>query len=152
MSSGRRLPCARVGGVLVLNRVHATNMSRLQRRTQLFSHILADMSAIAACYGIDDTDIMAAIVPGGDCLPQVLAFRQRLAAHYPIETLWLHFLVRFRAWPLAHYVSTRAVMTDVAIHLARRLIDPKRWALAWRAARYLRRGPDVYISDQSPMS
>jgi len=98
----------------VLHRGHAANMSRLQRRTQLFSTVLSDMSAIAAHYGINDVDIIAAIVPGGDCLPQVASYRRRLAGRYPFETYWLQFLVRYGACPLAGYASERAVIADVA--------------------------------------
>lgn len=136
-------PCARFGEVLVLHRVHGANMSLLQRRTQLFSHVLADLSAISGHAGRDDASILARIEPGGDYLPHIAAYKTLLADVYPVETFWLHFLVRYGAWPLAGYARTSDIARAVAGHVAQRPYDTDRLALARRALKYLRRDPEV---------
>jgi glycosyltransferase involved in cell wall biosynthesis len=136
-------PCARFGEVLVLHRVHGANMSLLQRRTQLFSHVLADLSAISAHAGRNDAAILARIEPGGDYLPHIAAYKTLLADVYPVETFWLHFLVRYGAWPLAGYPHRSAIARAVASHVAQRPYDAGRLALARRALKYLRRDPEV---------
>jgi glycosyltransferase involved in cell wall biosynthesis len=136
-------PCARFAEVLILYRWHDGNMSKSQRRTQLFSHALGDMSAIARHYCLDDSAIVAGIVPGGDYTPAVTAYRRLLAPHYPIETYWLNFLVRYGAWPLDGYKTKRAVLWDVLRHVAAKPHGQGRLALAQRAVKYLRRPPEV---------
>lgn len=138
-------PCARFGEVLVLHRVHGSNMSLLQRRTQLFSHVLADLSAISAHTGRNDAPILASVEPGGDYLPHIAAYKALLADVYPVETFWLHFLVRYGAWPLAGYDRTRDIARAVAAHVAQRPYDADRLALARRSLKYLRREPEAAV-------
>ena len=66
-----------------------------------------------------------------------------LAPHYPIDTYWLNFLVRYGAWPLAGYASRRDVLRDVVRHVAARPLAQGRLGLLQRTLKYLRRPPEV---------
>lgn len=129
--------------MLVLYRWHADNMSKSQRRTQLYAHALGDMSAIARHYRLDDGAILSLITPGGDYAPVIAGYRRLLAPHYPIDTYWLNFLVRYGAWPLAGYASRGDIFRDVLRHVAARPHGQGRLGLLQRSLKYLRRPPEV---------
>jgi hypothetical protein len=105
--------CARLSEPLLHYRGHANNTSNILRRTQLFSHLLGDMSAIARHFKLDDSTIVEAIVPGGDYLSSVKSYRALLAPYYPIDLYWYHFLARHGAWLLAGYETGSAFRAEV---------------------------------------
>jgi hypothetical protein len=104
----------------------------------LFSHLLADLSAVSRHYGLDDGDIVASIVPGGDYLQQVEAYRRLLAEHYPVETYWLMFLSRQSAWAVAGFATGADFLETVVSHWRARPFDAPRALLVartWLAVR-----------------
>lgn len=125
-------PVARLSEALLQYRGHANNTSRLQRRTQLFSHLLGDMSAICRHFGLDDSTIVAQIVPGGDYMPAVASYRRLLAACYPVETYWLMFLCRHRAWTIGGFQTDEAFMKAVVAHWRQKPLDLRRAEVAAR--------------------
>jgi len=130
--------CVRLSERLLNYRDHAHNTSVLQRRTQLFSHLLADLSAVARHYGLGDGDIVASIVPGGDYLQHVEAYRRLLAEHYPVETYWLMFLSRQSAWAVAGFATGADFLETVVSHWRARPFDAPRALLVartWLAVR-----------------
>lgn len=132
--------CVRLAERLLNYRDHANNTSILQRRTQLFSHLLADLSAAARHHRLNDGDIVAAIVPGGDYLQQVEAYRRLLASCYPVETYWLMFLCRQAAWPIGGYATGADFLHAVVAHWRAQPFDVRRILLLVRTWLTVRRG------------
>ena len=84
----------RLGEVLVGHRIHDGNMSRLRRRTQVFSALLGDLSAIARALGLDDSGIVSAIEVGGDYDARVADYSRLIGNRYPVATWRLYLLLR----------------------------------------------------------
>ena len=131
----------RLGEVLVEHRQHDGNMSRMQRRVQVFSALLADLSAIARHCGLDDGAIVGRIEVGGDYPARVADYAGLIGARYPVETYRLYLMLRLGAWDLAGFGSRGAAFAAVASHLAARAWDRDRLLLARRAVRFLRQAP-----------
>ena len=87
-------PMERLPEVLVDYRYHDSNMSRLKRRTQVYSALMADLSAIAAHFGLDDTPIIDRIDIGENYGPVVESYRELLRPHYPIDSFLLFYQMR----------------------------------------------------------
>lgn len=142
--------CWRLGAVgraerlaepLVQHRVHTQNMSDRLRRKQLTAHMFADLTAIAAALDLDAGPLLDDYrrQESGAILDLTLRFLDLIRPRHPIvDTYWLFFLTRFRAWPLAGYASGSDVLWDVARHLAQRPFDWHRLNLARKAVRYTR--------------
>ena len=133
----------RLGEVLVEHRIHSGNMSRLKRRVQVYSALLADLSAIARHFGLDDSSIIAAIEIGGDYAARVADYRQLIGARYPVETYRLYLLLRLGAWDLAGFRSRLDAFKAVTRHLAAQPWDTSRLLLMRRALRFLRKSPTI---------
>jgi len=126
-------PCVRLEDPLLQYRGHPANTSLLQRRTQLFSHVLGDLSAVARHHRLDDSAIVAAIVPGGDYLPHVEAYRRLLGGHYPVDTYWLLFLARQNAWSIGGFARGLDFRHAALEHWRTRPFDVQRLWVAFRA-------------------
>ena len=127
--------------VLVEHRIHAGNMSRLKRRVQIFSALLADLSAICNHLGLDDSAIVARIDTAGDYPARVADYAGLIGPRYPVETYRLYMLLRVGAWDLAGYGSRGQAFAVVMRHLAERAWDRDRLLLARRVLRFLRKSP-----------
>lgn len=131
----------RLPEVLVEHRHHGSNMSRLKRRTQMYSALLCDLSAIAAHFRLDDSALVDAIDVGGEYGPSIMAYAELLAPHYPIESYLLYFQMRWEVWDLPGFEGRGGMVRSVLRHFAARPWDPVRLFLLHRAAIYLGRKP-----------
>lgn len=134
-------PMVRLPEVLVHHREHDSNMSRLRWRTQRFSALLGDLSALSAHFGLDDRSIVDSIEAGCDYSPPITAYRDLLAPHYPVDTYILLYQMRWEVWDVPGFPDRRRMPTAVVRHLAQQPLHPARWRLARRAALYLMRKP-----------
>lgn len=132
-------PVVRLPASVVRYRVHASNMSLLARRTQLYSQFLCSLSAVAAALGRDDTEIRKAIVPGGDYSGAIEDYRVLLDGVYPVETYRLFFLARMRMWTLGNYADGAALSRAITAHWREKPFSPARLRTLWTAWRYTRR-------------
>ena len=139
----------RLGEVLVDHRIHAGNMSRLKRGVQVYSALLADLSAIARHFGLDDSEIVAAIEVGGDYPTRIEDYRRLLGARYPVETYRLYLMLRLEAWDLAGFSSRGDALAAVVRHLAALPWDTRRLLLMRRAIRFLRKSPATVKPDSA---
>lgn len=136
-------PMERLPEVLVLHREHDSNMSRLRWRTQRFSALLGDLSAIAAHFGLDDRHIVDSIEVGGDYSAPLAAYRELLAPHYPVDSYILLYQMRWEVWDVPGFPAREGMLRTVFRHLAQRPWDPVRLTLARRAILYLARKPRI---------
>ena len=136
----------RLPEVLVNYRYHDSNMSRLKRRTQLYSALLSDLSAIATYFGEDDTDILSGVTPGGDYGPAIAAYRKLLEPHYPVETFLHLFQLRFELWDLPDFPDRKGAPLAILRHVWAKPYDVKRLSLLRRSVLYLARKPRA-VSD-----
>jgi glycosyltransferase involved in cell wall biosynthesis len=132
-------PTNRLLEVLVHWRFHGSNTTVTAHQTQMASHALGDLSAIANHLGFDDSAILADVVVGGDYLPIIHRYRTLLAGHYPVDTYWYFFLMRYRVWQLSGELTEAALMQRVWAHLRAKPLDWRRWRLARRAYMFERR-------------
>lgn len=131
----------RLPEVLVSYRYHGNNMSRVQRRTQIYSALLSDLSAIAAHFGFDDTPIIDKIDVGGDYGPAVQAYRELLAPKYPVDSYLLLYQMRSELWDLPGFTPRKGMFKAVLRHAAEKPWDPVRLFVLRRSALYLTRKP-----------
>lgn len=127
----------RIEQPLVLHRSHGGNMSQLRRRTQLYSALLGDLSAISAHFRLDDTGIVAGIDVGGDYGPQLDAYRSLLASYYPVDTYLLYFQMRWELWDLPGHPDRAGMAAAVLRHAAARPFDRARLHLLRKSLIYL---------------
>ena len=138
---GRLGPMERLPEVLVDYRFHATNQSRLRQRTQVYSALLSDLSAIAQHFGIDDTAVVESIDPGGDYAPAIEGYRQIIGDRYPFDSYMMFYQMRSELWDLPGFLSRDGILAAVARHAAKKPWDPVRLLLLRKAALYLTRKP-----------
>lgn len=138
---GRLGPMERLPEVLVDYRFHATNQSRLRQRTQVYSALLSDLSAIAQHFGIDDTAVVESIDPGGDYAPAIEGYRQIIGDRYPFDSYLMLYQMRSELWDLPGFLSRDGILAAVARHAAKKPWDPVRLLLLRKAALYLTRKP-----------
>ena len=131
----------RLPEVLVNYRYHESNMSRLRRRTQMYSALLSDLSAIAAHFGLDDSAIIDSIDVGGDYGPPLEGYRRLLAPKYPVDSYLLYYQMRSELWDLPGFPPRNGILTAVLRHAAQKPWDPVRLFLLRRSALYLTRKP-----------
>ena len=134
-------PMERLPEVLVNYRYHGSNMSRLRRRTQMYSALLSDLSAVARHFGLDDSAIVAAIDVGGDYGPSVAAYRELLRPHYPVDSYLLFYQMRSELWDLPGHPDRSGIVAAVIRHLREKPLDPVRWFVARRSLLYMLRKP-----------
>ncbi len=134
-------PVERLPEVLVDYRYHDSNMSKVRRRTQRYSELLSDLSAIAKHFEIDDSDLLAKVDVGGDYGPALDGYRRLLANRYPVETYILLFQLRTELWDVPGNPDRARILAAVLRHLAARPVDPLRWFLLRRSILYLVRQP-----------
>ena len=134
-------PMERLPEVLLDYRNHATNMSRLKRRTQTYSALLADLSALAAHFRLDDSAIVATITPGGDYQPPLEAYRKLLTPYYPVDTYLLLYQMRTEVWDMPGFPTRETIWSGVLRHVASKPFDPARLLLLKRAFVYMTRKP-----------
>lgn len=132
---------ARLPEVLVKHRIHGSNMSKLKRRTQLFSALLSDLSAIARSFGLDDSGVMEAIDVGGDYAPALKGYRALIGDRYPVESYILYYQMRSELWDVPGFPDRNAMAGAVARHVASRPWEAHRLTLARKAVTYLNRKP-----------
>ncbi len=137
---------ARLPEVLVRHRIHGSNMSVLKRRTQLFSALLSDLSAVARHLQLDDAGIVAAIDVGGDYGPSLAAYRALIAGRYPVEGYVMLFQMRWELWDVPGYPARDKMASAVARHVAAKPWDASRIKLATKAALYLTRKPRTDVA------
>jgi glycosyltransferase involved in cell wall biosynthesis len=140
----------RMPDVLIRYRIHATNLSHLGRRTQLYSQFLSNLSAAAQALGRDDSAIVNAIDVDGDYQPAIAQYRALLGGAYPVETYWLYFLARMRVWEVGGYASGADLKRAILAHLKQRPFDPARIKTAITALRYTRRKPAITVDQVKP--
>ena len=140
----------RLPEVLVEHRHHGTNMSQLKRRTQMYSALLCDLSAIAVHFNLDDSALVDAIDVGGEYGPSITAYSRLLAPHYPIESYLLYFQMRWEVWDLPGFEGRSSMVRAVLLHVAARPWDPVRFLLLRRAAIYLGRKPRAPATPAAP--
>jgi glycosyltransferase involved in cell wall biosynthesis len=133
----------RLPEVLVEHRHHDANMSRRARRTQTYSALLSDLSAIARHFGRDDSSIVTAIEVGGDYGPPIDAYRALLAPVYPVEGYLLLFRMRQEMWTLPDEPSRFSLMRAAIRHAAAHPLDQRRLLVLRRAVLYLTRKPRI---------
>jgi glycosyltransferase involved in cell wall biosynthesis len=138
---GRLGPMERLPEVLVDYRFHATNQSRLRQRTQVYSALLSDLSAIAQHFGLDDSAVVDSIVPGGDYAPAIAGYRQLIGERYPIDSYLMLYQMRAELWDLPGFPQRDGMLAAVARHFARKPWDPVRLLLLRKSALYLTRKP-----------
>lgn len=131
----------RLPEVLVDHRFHATNMSRLRVRTQVYSALLSDLSAIARHFGLDDDSLIDRIDVGGDYGPVIEGYRRLLAPRYPVDSYLMFFQMRQELWDLPGFPARKGMLGAVLRHVCERPWDPVRLFLLRRAALYLMRKP-----------
>ncbi len=131
----------RLPEVLVDHRFHSSNMSRLRVRTQVYSALMSDLSAIARHFGLDDSPVIGRIDVGGDYGPAVERYRSLLAPHYPVDSYLMFFQMRYELWDVPGFPPRRGILAAVLRHVAERPWDPIRLFLLRRAALYLMRKP-----------
>ena len=129
---------ARLGEPLVAHRLHAMNLSKTGRRTQVLSHFFADVSAIATALGLNDTAARGAIIVGGDFRPALDAYRLLLAGRYPVDTYWHFHLAREQAWPLVGYPDNADFLAKVSAAVRANPLDVNRWRTLWKARKGVR--------------
>ncbi len=134
-------PVERLPEVLVDYRYHDSNMSKVRRRTQRYSALLSDLSAIAKHFRIDDSDVLAKVDVGGDYGPVLDGYRRLLANRYPVDTYILLFQLKTEQWDVPGNPDRANVLAAVLRHLAARPFDPLRWFLLRRSILYLVRQP-----------
>ena len=139
----------RLPDIVVRYRMHDTNLSVMVRRTQLFSQFLASLAAVAAELGIDDTVVRSGIVVGGDYAPSVAGYRALLAERYPVETYWLFFLARMRAWVLGGYADGAALAAAIQAHWRARPWDRARLVTWLAALRYTQRKAALTVAEDA---
>lgn len=132
---------ARLPEPLVGWRQHDNNMSDLRRRTQVYSDLLGDLSAIARHFGIDDGPTIDLIEIGGNYAPAIEAYKRLLSAHYPVETYLLFSQMRRELWDLPGGPDRKGFPGALIRHVLERPLDPRRLFLLRRAALYLSRKP-----------
>lgn len=131
----------RLPEVLVDYRYHGSNMSRLRRRTQIYSALMSDLSAVARHFRLDDGAVIDAIDVGGDYGPAVDGYRRLLAPHYPVDSYLLFYQMRSELWDLPGHPPREGILKAVLRHVAERPWDPTRLFLLRRSALYLTRKP-----------
>ncbi len=131
----------RLPEVLVDYRYHGSNMSRLRRRTQIYSALLADLSAVARHFRLDDAAVIDTIEVGGDYAPAIEGYRRLLAPHYPIDSYLLFYQMRSELWDLPGFPPREGILKAVLRHVAQKPWDPVRLFLLRRSALYLTRKP-----------
>jgi glycosyltransferase involved in cell wall biosynthesis len=131
----------RLPEVLVDHRFHATNMSRLRVRTQVYSALLSDLSAIARHFGCDDGTLIRQVDVGGDYGPVIEGYRRLLSPHYPVDSYLLFFQMRQELWDLPGFPTRQGILAAVLRHVGGRPWDPVRLFLLRRAVLYLTRKP-----------
>ena len=124
---------------LVLHRIHDSNLSNKAARTQAYSALLSDLSAIAAHLSLDDRALLATVDVGGDYGPVVSAYRRLLLPHYPVDSFLLYYQMRAELWDIPGQPDRAGMGWAVMRHLAQNPLDPVRYALARRALTYLTR-------------
>ena len=138
---------ARLPEVLVEHRQHGANMSIRHRRTQLFSALMGDLSAIAAHFQCDDSPIVKSIVVSGDYRPPLDAYRRLLAPHYPIDTYILFYQMRWELWDVPGFPTRAGIVGALMRHLAAKPWQAARLKLVRRAGTYLMRKPRAPASE-----
>ncbi len=136
-------PTHRILEPLVEWRSHGENTSVTKYQTQMASHALGDLSAIARHFGLDDSAILEQVVVGGDYLPTIARYQELIGARYPVETYWYFFLMRYRAWQLSGEATDAALLRRVYAHCRANPFDWRRWRLARRAYMFARRKHDA---------
>ena len=131
----------RLPEVLVEHRHHTSNMSLLASRTQVYSALLSDLSAIARHFEIDDGAVVESIEVGGDYAAPIGAYRRLLAPRYPVDSYLLFYQMRAELWDLPGFPDRRGIRQAVLRHVAQRPWDTVRLFLLRRAALYLARKP-----------
>ena len=131
----------RLPEVLVDYRYHDNNMSRLRRRTQIYSALLSDLSAVARHFNLDDSAAIDSIDIGGNYAPAVQAYRALLAPHYPVESYLLFYQMRSELWDLPGFTGREGILKAVVKHFMKKPFDPVRIFVLRRSALYLTRKP-----------
>lgn len=130
---------ARLPEALVAHRHHDANMSRVKGRTQVYSALMGDLSAIAAHFRLDDSAVVDSIEIGGDYGPALEGYRRLLAPHYPVDSFLLYFQLRREAWDMPGFPTRDGILKAVLRHVAEKPWRPERLSLFRRAATYLLR-------------
>jgi glycosyltransferase involved in cell wall biosynthesis len=125
-------PTDRIQETLVHWRDHGANTSTTRYRTQMASHAVGDLSAIARALGLDDTPILADVVVGGDYRPILARYEALIGDRYPVRTWWYYFLMRYRAWQLHGLATDADVLREIRRHCLKNPLD-------WRRLKVLRR-------------
>lgn len=134
-------PMERLPEVLVSYRFHGTNMSRLRRRTQTYSGLLSDFSALAAHFKLDDSEILKKVDVGGDYEPTLRAYKALLSPHYPMDSFLYYYQMRSEIWDLPGQPDRAGIFKAVLKHFAERPFDRVRLFLLRRSFLYLTRKP-----------
>jgi glycosyltransferase involved in cell wall biosynthesis len=136
-------PTYRLRERLVLWRNHGAGTTANTYLTQMASHAIGDLSAVALALGLDDSAIIADVVVGGDYLPIIARYKALLGARYPVDTYWYFFLMRYRVWQLSGERTEDALLKKVRAHCNENPADWRRWKLRRRALMFERRDRTV---------
>lgn len=131
----------RLPEVLVDYRYHGSNMSRLRRRTQIYSALMSDLSAIARHFKLDDSAVIDAIDVGGDYGPAVEGYRRLLVPHYPVDSYLYFYQMRSELWDLPGFPDRDGIFKAILRHVGQRPWNLTRLELLRRSAIYLNRKP-----------
>jgi hypothetical protein len=106
-----------------------------QNATQAFSHLLCDLSAIAAHFGKDDSDARNLIEVGRRYQPALDAYARLLNDVYPARALIALSYTKSRFRGLPEVPSARETIRSVLAELRRRPFDTRIYGLIPRLAR-----------------
>jgi glycosyltransferase involved in cell wall biosynthesis len=126
---------------LVKHRLHSANMSRTRLRTQIYSAVLSDLSALARHYRLDDGPIIDRIELGGDYASPIASYRALLGPHYSVDSYLYYCQMRFEIWDMPGFPTRERIQGELVRFAAMKPWDMTRLKLLRRALTYLSRKP-----------
>lgn len=112
-----------IPNLLLRYRVHGGSVTRQNRTQQLLSYMMADMSALARYFGLDDQPILDRSLQSGDKQAALDAYAQLIGSRYPVNAYRMYHCIRNRMWLHAPFASTADMIAKVAGQAARRPFD-----------------------------
>lgn len=122
---------ANIQQLLVDHRDHPGSLSVKAATTQTFARLLADLSALAAHFGKDDTAALAKVEAGRDYLTAFAAYEALLSGVYPVRTFLLAEMSKSRFVKLGVPLSP-PLSHQILRHVAARPFDLQRLKLLAR--------------------
>jgi len=113
---------------LVEYRVHASNLSSVRHRDIVAGALIADLSAVARHFEMDDVALLARLTRG-NCAEVLRDYATLLGDRYPVRAL-VHFRTTKRKTPeLATWIDKARMHREIVQHLLRNPNPIGRWRL-----------------------